>query len=512
MSTRSAPFSTNPTEAAALWHSCKEMLAQEIPAQQFATWIKPLKMRESDSALLIEVSNRFKLDWIRAQYLQRIVEILEQTAGRAVPVELCIASRSRASAAPARKQSDVGAQQPATTAASTKTAKAATKPTSKAAPKAVATVSSSTQTDLAPVTEADIPAYGVTVGMPAEQDPRSRARLDPRYTFDALVEGSANRMARAAAMHVATAPGELYNPLFIYGGVGLGKTHLLHAVGHLLLDRRPQAQVLYTHAEQFVTDVVTASRRGSFDDFKARYHNLDLLLIDDVQFFGGKDKTQEEFFNTFEALLSRKSHIVMGSDTYPKGLANITVRLASRFDSGLSVAIEPPELEMRVAILMNKAQAEGKDLPEEVAFFVAKNVRANVRELEGALQNILAYSRFSGRAINIDLVRDALRDLLSIKNRQISVENIQKTVADYYKIKVADMHSKKRPANIARPRQIAMYLAKELTQKSLPEIGEMFGGRDHTTVLHAVRKITAERTNDPDMNQQLHVLEQTLRG
>ena len=270
--------------------------------------------------------------------------------------------------------------------------------------------------------------------------------------------------------------------------------------------------MLYTHAEQFVTDVVTASRRGSFDDFKARYHNLDLLLIDDVQFFGGKEKTQEEFFNTFEALLSRKSHIVMGSDTYPKGLANITVRLASRFDSGLSVAIEPPELEMRVAILMNKAQAEGKELLEEVAFFVAKNVRANVRELEGALQNILAYSRFSGRAIDINLVRDALRDLLSIKNRQISVENIQKTVADYYKIKVADMHSKKRPANIARPRQIAMYLAKELTQKSLPEIGEMFGGRDHTTVLHAVRKITAERANDPDMNQQLHVLEQTLKG
>ena len=510
-----------------MWHSCKEMLAQEIPAQQFATWIKPLKMRESDSALRIEVSNRFKLDWVRAQYLQRIVEVLEQMAGRAVPVELCIASRSKAGAAPVRRQLGASPEQPAdalsasvaatptkaTAKAATKSsAKASAKITEKTAPKASATASSSTEAQLAPVSEADIPNYGIAVGMPAEQDPRSRARLDPRYTFDALVEGSANRMARAAAMHVATSPGELYNPLFIYGGVGLGKTHLLHAVGHLLLDRRPQAQVLYTHAEQFVTDVVTASRRGSFDDFKARYHNLDLLLIDDVQFFGGKEKTQEEFFNTFEALLSRKSHIVMGSDTYPKGLANITVRLASRFDSGLSVAIEPPELEMRVAILMNKAQAEGKELPEEVAFFVAKNVRANVRELEGALQNILAYSRFSGRAIDINLVRDALRDLLSIKNRQISVENIQKTVADYYKIKVADMHSKKRPANIARPRQIAMYLAKELTQKSLPEIGEMFGGRDHTTVLHAVRKIAGERQQLTELNQQLHVLEQTLKG
>ena len=235
-------------------------------------------------------------------------------------------------------------------------------------------------------------------------------------------------------------------------------------------------------------------------------------MIDDVQFFAGKDKTQEEFFNAFEALLSKRSHIVMTSDTYPKGLANITERLVSRFDSGLTVAIEPPELEMRVAILMNKAQAEGRELPEDVAFFVAKNVRANVRELEGALQNILAYSRFSGRPIDIQLVREALRDLLSIKNRQISVENIQKTVADFYKIKVADMHSKKRPANIARPRQIAMYLAKEMTQKSLPEIGEMFGGRDHTTVLHAVRKIGGERANDPDLNQQLHVLEQTIKG
>ena len=339
-----------------------------------------------------------------------------------------------------------------------------------------------------------------------------RSRLNPALTFDTLVEGSANRMARAAAMHVAGSPGQLYNPLFIYGGVGLGKTHLMHAIGNKLLADRPEAKVLYIHAEQFVSDVVKAYQRKTFDEFKHHYHSLDLLLIDDVQFFANKDRTQEEFFNAFEALLAKKSHIVMTSDTYPKGLTDIHERLVSRFDSGLTVAIEPPELEMRVAILINKAISEGSEMPEEVAFFVAKNVRSNVRELEGALRKILAYSRFNQKEISIQLARDALRDLLSIQNRQISVENIQKTVADYYKIKVADMYSKKRPASIARPRQIAMYLAKEMTQKSLPEIGELFGGRDHTTVLHAVRKISAERQQMTELNQQLHVLEQTLKG
>ena len=340
----------------------------------------------------------------------------------------------------------------------------------------------------------------------------SRNRLNTALTFANLVEGTANRMARAAAMHVSGTPGHLYNPLFIYGGVGLGKTHLMHAVGNKLLADRTQAKVLYIHAEQFVSDVVKSYQRKTFDEFKERYHSLDLLLIDDVQFFANKDRTQEEFFNAFEALLAKKSHIVMTSDTYPKGLPDIHERLVSRFDSGLTVAIEPPELEMRVAILINKAQSEGTEMPEEVAFFVAKNVRSNVRELEGALRKILAYSRFNQKEISIQLAREALRDLLSIQNRQISVENIQKTVADYYKIKVADMYSKKRPASIARPRQIAMYLAKELTQKSLPEIGELFGGRDHTTVLHAVRKIGGERQQLTELNQQLHVLEQTLKG
>ncbi|HRM54079.1 MAG TPA: chromosomal replication initiator protein DnaA [Ottowia sp.] len=459
-----------------LWPACLDVLAQELPQQQFNTWIKPLTARVAadQSKLTLFVGNRFKLDWIRAQYGARIAGILESLHGQRVDVELALAPRATP-----------------------------VKPTIPEFP---------SPAEAAPTAP---PAEPMAAAAPDEEASASgafRSRLNGALTFDTLVEGSANRMARAAALHVAGAPGQLYNPLFIYGGVGLGKTHLMHAVGNQLVQARPGAKVLYIHAEQFVSDVVKAYQRKTFDQFKDRYHSLDLLLIDDVQFFANKDRTQEEFFNAFEALLAKKSHIVMTSDTYPKGLANIHERLVSRFDSGLTVAIEPPELEMRVAILINKARVEGTEMPEEVAFFVAKNVRSNVRELEGALRKILAYSRFNQKEISIQLAREALRDLLSIQNRQISVENIQKTVADYYKIKVADMYSKKRPASIARPRQIAMYLAKELTQKSLPEIGELFGGRDHTTVLHAVRKIAGERQQLTELNQQLHVLEQTLKG
>lgn len=450
-----------------LWLACIEQLAQEIPEPQFNTWIKPLTavVAEDLSKVTIFVGNRFKLDWIRAQYGTRIGSTLEKIYGQFIFFELALAPRESSTRA---NFVNHGLEQNAVY---------------------------------------EPPDLG------EEKTPASqKSRLNTGLTFDTLVEGSANRMARAAAMHVSDLPGHLYNPLFIYGGVGLGKTHLMHAVGNRLLVNRPLAKVLYIHAEQFVSDVVKAYQRKTFDGFKDYYHSLDLLLIDDIQFFANKERTQEEFFNAFEALLARKSHIVMTSDTYPKGLADIHERLVSRFDSGLTVAIEPPELEMRVAILINKARAEGAEMPEEVAFFVAKNVRSNVRELEGALRKILAYSRFNQKEISIQLARDALRDLLSIQNRQISVENIQKTVADYYKIKVADMYSKKRPASIARPRQIAMYLAKELTQKSLPEIGELFGGRDHTTVLHAVRKIGSERQQLSELNQQLHVLEQTLKG
>ncbi len=463
-----SPLSSgSPEPGDALWQSCLEQLAQELPEQQFNTWIRPLHavVTPDLSSVRITVGNRFKLDWIRAQYVQRMVQLLSQMNGQPVQVELVLAQRET----------------------SVKSALSRVSPEQEPI------------LDITPLAD-----DGVGTGF--------RTRLNSALTFDTLVEGSANRMARAAATHVANSPGHLYNPLFIYGGVGLGKTHLVHAVGNALLAQRPDAKVLYIHAEQFVSDVVKAYQRKTFDEFKHHYHSLDLLLIDDVQFFANKERTQEEFFNAFEALLAKKSHIVMTSDTYPKGLTDIHERLVSRFDSGLTVAIEPPELEMRVAILMSKSRTEGADMPEEVAFFVAKNVRSNVRELEGALRKILAYSRFNQKEISIQLARDALRDLLSIQNRQISVENIQKTVADYYKIKVADMYSKKRPASIARPRQIAMYLAKELTQKSLPEIGELFGGRDHTTVLHAVRKIGSERQQLTELNQQLHILEQTLKG
>ena len=453
-----------------LWQICVDHLAQELPEQQFNTWIRPLVVIVASdlSKVTVQVGNRFKLDWVRAQYAARIAALLEQVSGQRIPIELALAPRE----APTKSEPLVrkfdgaaGIAEQASTAAAEEAASSAFK-----------------------------------------------NRLNSALTFDTLIEGTANRMGRAAALHVASSLGQLYNPLFIYGGVGLGKTHLMHAIGNKLMADNPAAKVLYIHAEQFVSDVVKAYQRKTFDEFKERYHSLDLLLIDDVQFLANKDRTQEEFFNAFEALLTKKSHIVMTSDTYPKGLTDIHERLVSRFDSGLTVAIEPPELEMRVAILIRKADVEGAVMPEEVAFFVAKNVRSNVRELEGALRKILAYSRFNHKEISIQLAREALRDLLSIQNRQISVENIQKTVADYYKIKVADMYSKKRPASIARPRQIAMYLAKELTQKSLPEIGELFGGRDHTTVLHAVRKMAAERQLMTELNQQLHVLEQTLKG
>jgi chromosomal replication initiator protein len=436
-----------------LWQSCVDQLAQELPEQQFNTWIKPLSAEVANdlTKVTIFVANRFKLDWIRAQYSGRISSLLSRFSGQSIQMELALAPRENIAR------------------------------------------NNSIQRSVEPIAMEEANEMG------EERSAGSlKNRLNTSLTFDTLVEGAANRMARAAAMHVAGMPGHLYNPLFIYGGVGLGKTHLMHAVGNRLLNDKPAAKVLYIHAEQFVSDVVKAYQRKTFDEFKERYHSLDLLLIDDVQFFANKERTQEEFFNAFEALLAKKSHIVMTSDTYPKGLADIHERLVSRFDSGLTVAIEP--------------RVEGIEMPEEVAFFVAKNVRSNVRELEGALRKILAYSRFNQKEISILLAREALRDLLSIQNRQISVENIQKTVADYYKIKIADMYSKKRPASIARPRQIAMYLAKELTQKSLPEIGELFGGRDHTTVLHAVRKIGGERQQMTELNQQLHVLEQTLKG
>ena len=487
-----------------LWQRGCEQLATELPEQQFNTWIRPLPVADmvdgglAGAVAQVRVPNRFKLDWIRSQYAQRIESILTTLAGKPVRLELALALRDQPPALPTARQLPGNAP-----------LRAAALINGQALGHATSVRPVSAGTDLG-AGGGRLPAS--VLGHYHPPPAANSHKLNTALTFDTLVAGRANQMARTAALHVAGAPGVMYNPLFIYGGVGLGKTHLIHAVGNALLKDRPDARVLYLHAEQFISDVVKNYQRKTFDELKAKYHSLDLLLIDDVQFFAGKDRTQEEFFNAFEALLAKRAHIIMTSDTYPKGLVDIDERLTSRFDAGLTVAIEPPELEMRVAILIRKALAEGTEMPEDVAFFVAKNVRANVRELEGALRKVLAYSRFSHKDINIGLAREALKDLLSIQNRQISVENIQKTVADFYKIKIADMYSKKRPASIAKPRQIAMYLAKEMTQKSLPEIGELFGGRDHTTVLHAVRKIGGDRTKDSELNQQLHVLEQTLKG
>ena len=480
-----------------LWQRGCDRLATELPEQQFNTWIRPLppaQVEAQDDAttrVSVRVPNRFKLDWIRTQYAGRIEAVLSDLAGHPVRLDLQLAPRELpAVRPPATVLAPANDETPATGGqASHGTGNGTINGTNNSTGHAAASASGAS------------PAPAST-----------RHKLNSALTFDTLVAGRANQMARTAALHVAGAPGAMYNPLFIYGGVGLGKTHLMNAVGNALLKDKPDARVLYLHAEQFISDVVKNYQRKTFDELKAKYHQLDLLLIDDVQFFAGKERTQEEFFNAFEALLAKRAHIIMTRDTYPKGLVDIDERLTSRFDAGLTVAIEPPELEMRVAILLQKARGDGIEMPEDVAFFVAKNVRANVRELEGALRKVLAYARFSHKEISIGLAREALKDLLSIQNRQIGVENIQKTVADFYKIKVADMYSKKRPASIARPRQIAMFLAKEMTQKSLPEIGELFGGRDHTTVLHAVRKIGAERTKNTELNQQLHVLEQTLKG
>jgi len=453
------------------WQTCSAKLEQELTPQQFSAWIKPLLPLDfEDGRLRIAAPNRFKLDWVKTQFAARITSIAADFWEAPVDVQFVLDPRGNVK-----------------------------KPMPSSLP--VANTSSSSD---APISLPDL----------AEENNarRDQSRINPALTFDSFVTGKANQLARAAAIQVASNPGSSYNPLFLYGGVGLGKTHLIHAIGNQVLAENPAVKIRYIHAEQYVRDVVTAYQRKGFDDFKRYYHSLDLLLIDDIQFFGGKSRTQEEFFYAFEALIAAKKQIIITSDTYPKEITGMDDRLISRFDSGLTVAVEPPELEMRVAILLKKAVQEGAVLSDDVAFFVAKHLRSNVRELEGALRKILAYSRFHGKDITIDVVKDALKDLLSVQNRQISVENIQKTVADFFNMKIADMYSKKRPANIARPRQIAMYLAKELTQKSLPEIGELFGGRDHTTVLHAVRKIAADRSKSPECNHELHVLEQTLKG
>ncbi|MES2105782.1 MAG: chromosomal replication initiator protein DnaA [Pseudomonadota bacterium] len=467
------------------WQACSSQLEQELTPQQYSAWIKPLAPIDfEDGKLRIGAPNRFKLDWVKTQFASRITELAVQFWDENVDVQFVLDPRTNKKPAPSAAASSMQS----------------------------ANREAREQRGEGTDNDATGELLELSAAQPEVSPRREQSRINSALTFDSLVTGKANQLARAAAIQVANNPGGSYNPLFLYGGVGLGKTHLIHAIGNQILVDNPGAKIRYIHAEQYVRDVVTAYQRKGFDEFKRYYHSLDLLLIDDIQFFGGKSRTQEEFFYAFEALIAAKKQIIITSDTYPKEISGMDDRLISRFDSGLTVAIEPPELEMRVAILLKKATSEGVHFSDDVAFFVAKHLRSNVRELEGALRKILAYSRFHGKEITIDVTKEALKDLLSVQNRQISVENIQKTVADFFNIKVADMYSKKRPANIARPRQIAMYLAKELTQKSLPEIGELFGGRDHTTVLHAVRKIAADRSKNPECNHELHVLEQTLKG
>ncbi|MFD4836288.1 chromosomal replication initiator protein DnaA [Achromobacter sp. NPDC058515] len=481
------------------WQTCVSRLEQELPPQQISAWIRPLvplAYDETQAVLRVAAPNRFKLDWVRKNFSHQIEALAAEWFKRPVQVLFELPSHG---AAPRMPVAPVRAQQP-------EQAHLSAASPSGGAPPVTVTVSTAPPP---PATTAAAQA----VNADAANIVYERSRLNTDLTFENFVTGKANQLARAAALQVAENPGTSYNPLFLYGGVGLGKTHLIHAIGNAMVAAGTGVRVRYVHADQYVSDVVKAYQRKAFDDFKRYYHSLDLLLIDDIQFFSGKNRTQEEFFYAFEAMVAQRKQIIITSDTYPKELSGIDSRLISRFDSGLTVAIEPPELEMRVAILLRKAESEGVPMPEEVAFFIAKHLRSNVRELEGALRKVLAYARFHGRdVLTVDVCKEALKDLLSVSNGQITVENIQKTVADFYKIKVADMYSKRRPANIALPRQVAMYLAKELTQKSLPEIGDLFGGRDHTTVLHAVRKISDARAKQAELNHTLHVLEQTLKG
>jgi chromosomal replication initiator protein len=442
-----------------LWENCQQELRRLLPEQQFQTWIKPLSAAHRDDELVLTAPNRFVLEWVRDKFLSSIQQVVEQVTEGASVVTLNLATR--ATAPRARK----------------------------------------------PVPEAVRPAAA-----PETAPARERGRLNPLFTFDNFVTGKANQLARAAALQVAEHPGTAYNPMFVYGGVGLGKTHLMHAIANHVLLRDPSANVRYSHAEQYVSDVIRAYQHKAFDAFKKFYHSLDLLLIDDIQFFSGKTRTQEEFFYAFNALIDAHKQIIITCDSYPKEISGMEDRLISRFGWGLTVAIEPPELEMRVAILLKKAEAERIPLSEDVAFFIATHIQSNVRELEGALKRVVAFCRFASVPIAIDSTREALKDLLAVQTRQVSVDNIQKTVADYYKIKVGEMFSKKRSRTVARPRQMAMALAKELTSLSLPDIGEAFGGRDHTTVLHACRKINELRKEDPEISRDFDALIQTLRG
>ncbi|MGB4066117.1 MAG: chromosomal replication initiator protein DnaA [Azonexus sp.] len=462
---------------AGFWESCLQRFEQELPAQQFNTWIRPLRLEGEttalDDGLRLIAPNTFILKWVRDRYLTRIEEYSRSFFSGPVSIALVIGSGKTANRV--ETGGDSGEKSPAKpSSGSEKKASAPEKPR-------------------------------------AKSGNYEKSRLFQSFTFDNLVVGKANDLARAAAVQVANNPGGAYNPLFIYGGAGLGKTHLIHAIGNAIVAENPEKIVRYVHAEDYYSDVVRAYQQKSFDTFKRTYRSLDVLLLDDVQFFNGKNRSQEEFFFLFNALIEARKQIIITCDTYPKDINGLDDRLVTRFDWGLTVQIEPPELEMRVAILKKKAEAEGIHLDDEVPFFIAKHLRSNVRELEGALKKVLAYSSFHGRAIALDLTKEALKDVIG-SARNVGIDNIQKTVADYYKMKVAELFSKKRTRAIARPRQVAMWLCREVTSHSFPEIGDAFGGRDHTTVIHAVKTIDALRLKENELNHDLHVLLQVLKG
>ena len=452
-----------------LWNNCLEKLEAELPSQQFNMWIRPLQAEVGPSSIVLYAPNRFVRDWVNEKFVDRILDVVR---------ELAPDSRYEV-------QVHIGT--------------AGSVPVAKPSPSQQETRSHSKDE------QSRVSRYSNTNYKSSEKkDPdvegriQHKSSLNPSFTFSSFVEGKSNQLGRAAASQVSTNPGGSYNPLFIYGGVGLGKTHLMHAVGNHMLEKNPSAKIVYLHSERFVADMVKALH---INEFKRYYRSVSALLIDDIQFFAGKERSQEEFFHTFNALLEGGQQMILTSDRYPKEISGVEERLKSRFGWGLTVAIEPPELETRVAILMKKAEESRVDLPHDVAFFVAQKIRSNVRELEGALKRVVANSHFTGKPITIDFVKETLKDLLAVQDRQVSVENIQKVVAEYYKIKVADLHSKRRSRSIARPRQVAMAIAKELTSHSLPEIGDAFGGRDHTTVLHACRKVEALSQTDADISE-----------
>ncbi|PPC81746.1 MAG: chromosomal replication initiator protein DnaA [Methylotenera sp.] len=467
------------------WPACLSKFQKELSAQQFNTWIKPLQTEVHGDAVRILAPNRFVMQWVKDRFLKKIEQFAEEQQ-QAIQIELVLAD-------------------------------AAAKPSAEAS---VKKVSSTIIEEKLPVEAIKSESIKQNLSDVLAKTKKSAAaaikktdtsNLNPTFNFNNYVTGRANQLARAAAIQVAENPGSAYNPLFIYGGVGLGKTHLLQAIGNELRLHNPDAKIRYLHAERYVSDVVKAYEHKAFDEFKRQYHSLDLLLIDDIQFFAKKTRTQEEFFYAFNSLIEAKKQIVITCDTYPKEIADVDERLRTRFSWGLTVAVEPPELEMRVAILLKKAEAVNLNLPEDVAFFIAKQIRSSVRELEGALNRIIAMSKFTGHAIDVHLAKDALRDLIAVRGRQVTMENIQKTVADYYKIKVAEMYSKKRTRNFARPRQIAMALSRELTNHSFPEIGEAFGGRHHTTVMHACDEIDQLRQNDATIARDIGFLVQVIR-